>query len=413
MEIKTEYRRDLQHTWMILSGGDIPEKDAYAVRMLTENRIRGLVPCKAVSLDGGLRFYYDISSRHALRTFLETEPVTQELLRQILGSLASVMERLSEFLLDPDGLLLDPAYLFLDAERCEVQFCWYPGKGMQFREQTKLLGSALLAQLDQADRTGVVMGYQFYQRCESGELTPAAIRGVMHTKQPEREERPVTKEEIERAAVLDSFFDDAEEEEHAFSSVRQRIRAWFSKRRKKKEVYDPESEQPGLVLGEPAVEWAPAEQPAVYTTVTENLGSAESMQTVFPGNSGGAETMVLTPEMLLNRGKKTWVLRIREGRGKERDVPLTGTIYFVGKKESGATLQLASPAVSRLHAKLERIGESWFLEDMNSRNGCRRERTQPNGTKTETLLQPQEAVTLQEGDVIWFADVMCQVILQT
>ena len=151
----------------------------------------------------------------------------------------------------------------------------------------------------------------------------------------------------------------------------------------------------------------------MYTTVTEDTGSAESVQTAFHGNSGGAETMVLTPEMLLNRGKKTWALRIREGRGKERDVPLTGTIYFVGKKESGATLQLASPAVSRLHAKLEKKGENWCLTDMNSKNSTRRERTQPDGTKTETLLQPQEIVTLQEGDVIWFADVMCQVILQT
>ena len=100
MEMKTEYRRDLQQTWMILSGGGVPDKEAYPVRMLTENRIGGLLPCRTVSLDGELRFYYDISSRHALRTILESEPVTHDLLEQILSSLARVMERLSEYLLD-------------------------------------------------------------------------------------------------------------------------------------------------------------------------------------------------------------------------------------------------------------------------------------------------------------------------
>ena len=39
MKRKTEYRRDLQHSWMILSGGDVPDENAYSVRMITENRI--------------------------------------------------------------------------------------------------------------------------------------------------------------------------------------------------------------------------------------------------------------------------------------------------------------------------------------------------------------------------------------
>ena len=87
-------------------------------------------------------------------------------------------------------------------------------------------------------------------------------------------------------------------------------------------------------------------------------------------------------------------------------------MYFVGKAEAGAALQLASPAVSRLHARLEKTGENWALTDMNSKNGTRRTRTCADGKQKEDLLQPEETVMLQEGDVIWFADVMCLVIKQ-
>ena len=410
MDMKTEYRRDLQHTWMILSGGSVPEEDTYSVRMLTENRIGGLVPCKAVSLDGELRFYYDISSRHALRTVLEAEQIGRPLLEQLLISLAKVMERMSEYLLDPDGLLLDPAYLFCNPEQSEITFCWYPGKDVQFREQAKILGSALLAQLDQSDRAGVVMGYRFYQYCESGELTPGMIRGLLRPKQAEKEARPATKEEIERAAVLDSFFDEPEEDDSVFGSFGHRIKTWFSGKRKKKEtsedIYDTvqdfdrsgkERDDKILSLGEAGSSYG--ESPKWEFPERKYTG------TVTYKKSGGSETMMLTPDMLAGSGKKIWCLRVKEGSGTEREIPLTEDIYFVGKKGSGASLQLASSAVSRLHAKLEKNGENWCLSDLNSKNGTKRIRAA--GDRRETLLQPEETVILQEGDEIWFADVMC------
>ena len=440
-EMKTEYRRDLQHAWMILSGGEVPEKDAYAVRMLTENRIDGLVPCKAVSLDGDLRFYYDISSRHALHAVLETEQVGRKLLEQILISLAKVLEELAEYLLDPEGLLLDPVYLFCNSDRSEIRFCWYPGKEMRFGDQARILGNALLSQLDQSDRAGVVLGYQFYQCCESGDLTPGVVRRLLHSKQTEREERPATKEEIERAAILDSFFDEAEKTESVFGNFGQKLKMWFSGKRKKKDQTEQtlktekEYELPGenaservLAFGEEAASYGEntrggsIQERGISTdtllekdkerSLPEHLGTADRRQriTMQYAISGEAETTLLTPDMLAGREEKIWILRVKEGHGKEREIPLTGSMYFIGKTGSCATLQLESAAVSRLHAKLEKKGENWCLTDMNSKNGTRCIRPCASGDAEEFLLQPEETVVLQEGDEVWFANVMCQVI---
>ncbi len=211
---------------------------------------------------------------------------------------------------------------------------------MQFRDQAKILGSMLLAQLDQSDRAGVVMGYRFYQYCESGELTPGAVRELLPPKQKEKEMRPATKEEIERAAIRDSFFDEPEEKESAFGSLGYRIRTWFSEKRKKKgrqeesghmeKEYDlpgEGNEERGLVFGETGSVYGEnmyRENPEWTLPEPENPEMApygKSEGSGKPGRyekdrrsetSGDSETMILTPDMLAERSKKIWIMRVKE-----------------------------------------------------------------------------------------------------
>ena len=397
MKRKTEYRRDLQHSWMILSGGDVPDENAYSVRMITENRIEGLLPCRTAGIDGELQFYYDISSRHSLAAALETKQIGREFLELLLASLAKVLEQMSDYLLDPDGLLLDPVYLYCDPGHSEIRYCWYPGKEQCFAEQARRLGSALLPQMDQTDRAGVVLGYRFYQYCELEELSLKALHELLRQKPVQQENHSATKEEIERSAILDSFFNETEDEEPARGSLRQRVKAWFTGRRGERAIQE---------LYREAVESSSA-GPEPAETLPEI--PVKALQEKPVKESADEGTMFLTPEMAVTRKVRNWSLQIREGPGKERTVPLTEEIYFVGKKGSGATLQLESSAVSRLHARMWRKEGKWMVRDMNSRNGTVvRKGTNPGGI----LLQPEDAVVLEAGDMIRFADVTCTVIAE-
>ena len=421
MEIKTEYRRDLQHTWMILSEGNVREKDSYAVRMLTENRIPGLLPCRTACMDGKLHLYYDISSCHSFKTVTETETIGRQMLEMLLISLEEIMERLEEYLLDPDGLLLDPACLYCDPEQTAVRFCWYPGEDICFREQVKILGSALLPKLDQTDRAAVVLGYRFYQYCEAEELTADVLRALLRQRTPEPEPRPVTREELERKAILDAIYDDREEDENISSgSFGRKLKTLF-KRKKEKKKQQEESPEADMEYSVEDDGFGNAE-----TDSPDGLQPSEEMPALFgatgllvkergsygePERQGEAETMLLTPDMLLRGKEPVWSLQIREGTNGERSVSLTENLYFVGKKGSGATLQLSSPAVSRLHAKLQKRDGSWYLNDLNSRNGTGL--LNPSDTENaEKLLQPEESVRLQDGDRIRFADVICTLTVQ-
>lgn len=59
----------------------------------------------------------------------------------ILGGFIQIMEEMSEYLLNPCQLILEPEYIYLDAERKSVRFCYLPGFHGKYRNSFRVLRS--------------------------------------------------------------------------------------------------------------------------------------------------------------------------------------------------------------------------------------------------------------------------------
>jgi pSer/pThr/pTyr-binding forkhead associated (FHA) protein len=81
---------------------------------------------------------------------------------------------------------------------------------------------------------------------------------------------------------------------------------------------------------------------------------------------------------------EVWV----SGRGYDL-VQLTDAEYIVGSDTASATIAIEDPTVSQLHAVLERVGTTWLVRDLGSRNG-----TSVNGVRLAAVHQ------LRHGDEI-------------
>ncbi len=90
-------------------------------------------------------------------------------------------------------------------------------------------------------------------------------------------------------------------------------------------------------------------------------------------------------------------MHVIPAHGDPFDQSLEGESIIIGRS-SGAELVLADRFLSRKHAKLHREGESWFVQDLGSRNG-----TLLNGTKVEepTAVKAGDEIRLS-GSVIMF-----------
>ena len=75
-----------------------------------------------------------------------------------------MMEAMSEYLLNPCQLILEPEYIYLDAEKNNVRFCYMPGFHGEIQEQFQNLAEYLLPKLDHEDGKAVMLGYSVYRR---------------------------------------------------------------------------------------------------------------------------------------------------------------------------------------------------------------------------------------------------------
>ena len=64
-------------------------------------------------------------------------------------------------------------------------------------------------------------------------------------------------------------------------------------------------------------------------------------------------------------------LEVWSGRGQERAVTLSEGSHTLGSDPSSADITIDDPAISRVHAVLDRVGSTWLVRDVGSRNGTR------------------------------------------
>ena len=374
--MRTEYRRDLQQSLLILSGEGAPAEEGYVVRMVRENRIRGLLPCRITRINAETVFTYDITSHVSLNTILRAQPARRELMYLLFSALSAVMEELDSYLLPPEGLQITPDKIFLDAGGREVFFCYYPETGKQLVPQMKELSRSILGRLDRKDQRAIVMAYAFYQKCEESDLTISDLRSLLGEGERDAEETPMQSANDEGYEPENDALSEKEEERSFFQKLLARVRTRFCRAGTR-------SEDPGETIACPPLRgqtYASA-QPAFDT----GLLLAKEDEAAY-------HTVLLHPAPSREEGVKAAKL-VPEGGGEP--ILLDGRPALIGKKEAQAQIVLGSPAVSRMHAVIQRRDGRFELTDRNSRNG-----TWINGE----LLMPEQAAVLSDGDRICFAD---------
>ena len=162
--MKSEYKRDMNHNYLILTGEDVIDTDSYQVRMIVANAVPDLLQCRIQGIDGKFMVYYDVTSRHSLTALFEDRKLGIEELQVILGGFIQVMEEMSEYLLNPCQLILEPEYIYMDSEKKNVRFCYLPGFHGEVQKQFQNLAEYFLPKLDHEDGKAVMLGYGVYRR---------------------------------------------------------------------------------------------------------------------------------------------------------------------------------------------------------------------------------------------------------
>lgn len=453
--MKSEYKRDMNHNYLILTGEEAIDTNSYQVRMIVANAVPDLLQCRIQGIDGKFMVYYDVTSRHSMTALFEEKKIGMEELQVILGGFVQVMEAMSEYLLNPCQLILEPEYIYLDAEKQNVRFCYLPGFHGEIQKQFQNLAEYILPKLDHEDGKAVMLGYGVYRR---------ALEESFHLEYIKEELYKVKNGEASDFAAYEKkkSFKQAEksQEEHKEQEELWQMENWnredldgVEKKKKdskpnnrevKKENRDRLWKTAGFLLAllvllgitaGMAAGYLPRVSTGVFLSVILGLMVLGMLSYIL---------MKKIPEKKQNPHEETDRIRdfqekniyeipqekekqleIKEHEVSEENTECFGetvvlsagitkgpatlvshepgelaTIYLdrditvIGKLETAADAVINMPTVSRIHAKIRKRDGEYYLTDLNSRNG-----TSVNGQ----ILKNGEDRLLEDEDEVDFA----------
>lgn len=175
--IYPEYKRDVDCIQMLLPDRHPTEND-YQYEMLIHNQIQGMIGVKKQFSNGLSSYCYDISNKQSLAKGYEGLEMDYSKIRGLLIAIRIMLGQMREYLMDENGLLLYPEYIYTDMNRQQIQFVFYPetedigGYMLGMRE----LSEFLISHTDHSDDAAVALAYALFKEVRNENFT---MQGIM------------------------------------------------------------------------------------------------------------------------------------------------------------------------------------------------------------------------------------------
>ncbi len=408
--IVSEYVRGLKNNYVRIRELTLPDERKYQYCIMKRGGITGLLPFEIRYIDSDAYMYYDITSRQNLSSLYSKKPLDRMWISSFFSSMKKIRNETVRFLLDPANLIWNPSNIYQDLKTGKFGYLYVPyldeDNGMNE------MMDFLISHVDYSDDELVRCVYSIAEQYKSGGdvyLSDKVYSDVASLKISEevKEDRVISQDPDDRGSVeiqdrsddlspgrdMDVVYAQAEKIGNAFKMPDERplrlkpgssvnagsdregstkksggimdmIRSIRVRDKKIRQDYD-------FGYGiEP--EAAVAEEPG-YSDQESDSDSEGTIYVELPLEEN-------TRRLISETGQVFHVI--------------TEDSLVIGKKEEEVDLYVGDEGISRMHARIFRNKDDYFLEDLNSTNG-----TFKNGLR----LKPYEQRKLEKGDEIKFA----------
>lgn len=371
--MQREFVRSLNCNYERILLEEKPEEKRYQYCILNRGGIRGLLSCSLRYIDGAAYLYYNISSKQNIKQLYGGRCITRGWLLDFMWSFRQVNRELGRFLLDRGNILWYPEQIYQDLESNVFSFLYYPYH--EGANGFKELLEFWVEQIDYNDEALVNCVYQMYEQYErNGDaylqakiFEDAERLKAENTVKPEPPGKQVPMQEAaENTAPENAVTAGMENTEGKAGAAepdrKKNFLGIFNKKKRERELRE-------------SYRQSMQESMKGYAVAEETVYEEEYGRTVYI--EGPVEPVRTKRELCTPEGRVLAVL----------DRPVT----TMGKRKEEADVVLEDVSISRLHARIVKDKETYYLEDLNSTNG-----TFKNGLR----LQPYERRELEAEDEI-------------
>lgn len=377
--LQTEFIRSLHCNYERVLLDKKPEEKRYQYCILSRGGIKGLLPCSLRYINGLAYLYYDITSKQNMAQLYTGRTVGREWLKDFVWSVKRIRQALERFLLDEKNLLWYPDQIYQDLENNVFSFLYVPYYTGE-ESFVKLL-EYLVEHIDYEDEALVECVYKMYEQWEKC--------GIDYLQE----------QLYEDVKVLEGD-----------KSQKKEMQEKFLRKEQQEGRPEQEPEEAAEKISETAAEVRPEKKAGIFSfldmrkrkgqeakeTYQESMQRAMSGCAVAEENLYQEENYGRTVYIEENSDQKTVIHGLYYPEGKTLGL-LVNTQITIGKKKEEVNLVLEDASVSRMHARIIKDNDQFYLEDLNSTNG-----TFKNGLR----MQPYEKRKLEPEDEIRFGKVV-------
>lgn len=396
--MEVEYRRNYGQSYMVMKAEEIVA--SFDLTMLLENHVEGLLELEVAWTDGKQEYWYNISGKQALDVwFAEHRPGRREL-KQLFFGIAAVLQNMKPFLLMESALSLKMTDIYVNPANGKFYFCYCPFQTKDFQKKMQEFMELFLQNMDHECNQDVQICYMIYENTRRENITIEDLLKCIQNEQDmqkEEEKEPWAQEVKQEDKAPDKNRKKKEIKNKTrfkienkwigeYELIKGRIKNGFWKSSKKLE----EKKETGESFFREKIDAA------------ENKLSAgqkkefEEQYVAMPEDIVQEE--IIHPTILLGSNQSSICGHlIYKGNNGEDSFILEEMPFYIGSYSKEVKGVLKSSTVSRIHSKITKEKEEYYIEDMNSTNG-----TYVNGE----ILSYRERRKLEKNDEIAFADVI-------
>lgn len=380
------YKRNIKQSFMVITADEVVTD--YQIAMCTRNKIPGLLELETVVADGRLQFWYDITGKQSFEEYLKNHSLEESLFVRLLKSVQDVAGNLNGYLLEENHIQLEMQTIFIDLTTQQLYFCYFPKENKGLTESFHLLMEHLLTRIEHSDKQVVTIAYEAYQMTLLDGYSIEKIYQMAAQKgdekgeaKGEQYENNYEKEYVDTLDMEDRQLQVLEEQGH-YKTSKKNSEERNNLPNQLKKVKD-QIKNIVSSMDEQGFSWkirkSKADQLQMVFEPEEDVCQEESNYTVFLGDQ-------------IEKKEYTGILEYI-GMEDSPNMFIRKSPYHIGSREDADGV-IDKKSISRLHARITKEQDDYFIEDLNSRNG-----TWVNGE----LLNYLEKVHLFEGSKITFA----------
>ena len=225
--IHMEYETNLSQAFFRVTVAE-PYTEDYQMPMLQRNPIDGILPIEGCGVNGASCYTYGVGGCASMSDLYAKDCMKKADIQELIGRLLEVIEILQKHMLNPDGLMLEPEYLFRKAGKW--WFCYLPVQKKKLLQSFHELSEYFVKTLDYEDVEGIFLAYELHKATLQEKYD---LKTIMEEYEIHEEERK--KEEIQEPDVQQEFgnaftlSDEEECEEEEYVLKRQFHQKWRHK----------------------------------------------------------------------------------------------------------------------------------------------------------------------------------------